>query len=99
MYDRNLVVMKGTKCWTSKSMGWIWGIFTSSNDEGGNDLGQDENLRATKNTDFGQLKTLFDISESLILNHGREICGISTIEWHLTLWRISILLNDRALKL
>ena len=33
------------------------------------------NLRTTKNTDFEQVNALFDISQSLILNHKSEICG------------------------
>ena len=46
-----------------------------------------------------QLETLFNISQQLILNHGSEICGISTIGWHHTLWRRSTLQHDRAIKL
>ena len=57
------------------------------------------NLFITKNTDFEQLKTLFDISQSLILGHKSEIDGISAIEWHLTPWRRSTLLHDRAINL
>ena len=53
-------------------------------------LGQDyeENLRSNKNTDFEQVKALFDISQSLILNHTSEIFGISSIEWKTTPWTV-----------
>ena len=63
-------------------------------------LGPDyeEHLR-TKNTDVVQVKTLFDISQTLILNHRSEIYGISTIEWNTTPWMRSTLLHDRAIKL
>ena len=63
-------------------------------------LGQEyeENLRTTKNTDFEQVKALFDISQSLILNHKTEIYGISTIEWNATPWMRSTLPHDRAIK-
>ena len=51
-------------------------------------LGQDyqENLRTTKNEDFEQVKTFFGISQKLILDHKREILGMSTIEWNTTPW-------------
>ena len=64
-------------------------------------LGQDcgDNLRTAKNTDFEQVKALFDISQSSILNHKSEIYGISTIEWNTTPWMRSTLLHDRAIKL
>ena len=44
-------------------------------------LGQNyqENLRATKNTDFEKAKQLFEISQKLILNQNEEMRGISTI--------------------
>ena len=58
----------------------------------------EQNLCTAKNTDFEQIKSLFDISQSLILNHGSEICGMPTIKRHLTPWRRSILLHDRAIK-
>ena len=57
----------------------------------------EENLRTTKNTDFEQVKTLFDISQRLILNQKREIYGISTVEW-VRPWVASALPHDRAIK-
>ena len=36
--------------------------------------GYEEDLRITKNTDFEQVKTLFDILQSVILNHRSENC-------------------------
>ena len=59
----------------------IWGILMSATLKAAVHLGPDyeENLRTSKNTDFEQLKTLFDISQSLILNHGCELHGIPTI--------------------
>ena len=56
----------------------------------------EQTLCSTKFTDFEQPITLFYISQRL--NHGSEICLISTIEWHLALWRRSTLLHDRAIK-
>ena len=44
----------------------------------------EENLFITKNTDSEQLKMLFDITQKLILEHGSEICGISTIQLQIT---------------
>ena len=64
-------------------------------------LGADyeEKVFTTKNTDFEQLATLFENTRKRILEHGNEICGISTIEWHLTPWRKSTLLHDKAIRL
>ena len=53
----------------------------------------------TKNTDFEQLKTLFDITQKLILEQRIEIHGVSTIEGHVTSWRRSTLLHDKENKL
>ena len=58
-----------------------------------------KNLRTTKNTDFEQVKVLFDISQKLILDHKSEIFGISTIEWNTTPWMRTTLLHDRATEL
>ena len=45
----------------------IWGFFMSATTKAAENLGQDdqENLRTTKNTDFEQVKQLFDISQKL----------------------------------
>ena len=49
-------------------------------------LGADyeKNLFTTKNTDFEQLETLFDVTPKLILEHGNEMCGLLTIESDIT---------------
>ena len=61
--------------------GMIWRIFMSATRKAAVHLGQDyeENLRKTKNTDFEQVKALFEISKILILIHKSEIYGISTV--------------------
>ena len=66
--------------------GMIGGIFMSATMEAAVRLGPDseEHVRTTNNPDFEQVKTLFDISQSLILNHISEIYAISTIEWNTT---------------
>ena len=40
-----------------------------------------ENLRTTKNTDFGKIKPLLDITRKLTFDHEHEIHGISTVDW------------------
>ena len=40
-----------------------------------------DNLVTHRNTNFEELKTLFDITQRLIFNHGFEILNVSTIEW------------------
>ena len=64
-------------------------------------LGEDytENLVACRKTNFDALKTLFDITQKLILNQNHEIFNASTIEWQVTPWMRSTLLHDKALKL
>ena len=46
-------------------------------------LGQNyiENLNTYKNTNFEELKIIFDITQKSILNHDVEILNVSTIEW------------------
>ena len=40
-----------------------------------------ENLEVYKNTNFEELKNLFDITQKLILEHQAEILNASTIDW------------------
>ena len=80
----------------------IWGIFMSATMKAAVHLGQyyQENSRTTKNTDFDNIKRLFQISQKLIMDQCHEIDGISTIDWNTTIpWVRSTLLNDRAVKL
>ena len=72
-----------------------------SNDEGGSSSRTRLRRKSawTKNTDFEQVKALFDVSQSVILNHKSEIYGMSTIEWNTTPWTRSTLQHDGANKL
>ena len=58
-----------------------------------------ENLVAYRNTNFKELKTLFDTTQRLILEHAFEIPNVSTIEWKFTFWMRSTLLHDKVTKL
>ena len=58
-----------------------------------------DNLFTYKNTNFEAFKTLFDITQKLILNQKHEIRHISTTECHLTSWMRSTLLHDNVIKL
>ena len=64
-------------------------------------LGQDyqENLRTIKNTDFVNVKQLFDPPKKLILTQKDEIFGISTIDWNAIPWMKTTLLHDSTVKL
>ena len=75
-------------------------IFMSATMKAAVHLPQDyeENLRTTKNTYFEHVKTLFDVSQSFILNHKSEIHRISTIEWNTTPWMRSTLLQAHIQK-
>ena len=52
-----------------------------------------------RNTDFEELKTLFDIAQKLILEEKHEIKQVSPIEWHVTPRMRSTLPHDRVIKL
>ena len=79
----------------------VLGNLHVSDNEAAVHLGPDyeEHLRTTKNIHFEQVKTLFDISQNVILNHRSEIYGVSTIAWNKTPRMISTSLHDRAIKL
>ena len=64
-------------------------------------LGQDyqEYLHTTKNTDFENIKQLFEISQKLILDQSEDFYGISAINCNTIPKLRSALLNDRAVKL
>ena len=51
----------------------------------------DENLVAYRNTNFDELKTLFDSTQRLILEQSFEIQNVSTMMWKVTLWMRSTL--------
>ena len=75
-------------------------VFISATMEAAIQLGENynENLFTYRNTDFKALKTLFDITQKLILSQRYEIKRVSTIEWHFTHWMRSTLLHDRVIK-
>ena len=58
-----------------------------------------DNLFTYRNTNFEALKTLFDITQKLILNQKHEITHVSTMEWQFTPWMRSISLHDTVIKL
>ena len=57
-----------------------------------------ENLVFYRNTNFKELKTLFDITQRLILEQDLEILNVSTIKWTFTPWMRSTLLHDTVIK-
>ena len=58
-----------------------------------------DNLFTYRNTNFGAPKTLFDLTQKLILNQRHEIRYVSTIEWPFATWVRSTLLHDIVFKL
>ena len=52
-----------------------------------------ENLEVCRNTNFEKLKTLFDITQQLILGQNVEILKVSTIEWTHSPWMRSSLVR------
>ena len=60
----------------------IWGICMSATIKAAVHLGQyyQENLHSTKNTEFENVKQLFDLSQKSILDQSQEIYWISRLE-------------------
>ena len=58
-----------------------------------------DNLFTHRNTDFETLKTLFDITQKLILNQKHEVRHVSTIDGQVTPWMRSTLLHDKVIQL
>ena len=52
-----------------------------------------ENLEVCRNTNFEELKTLFDITQQLILGQNFEILNVTTIEWTHSPWMRSSLVR------
>ena len=72
-------------------------------------VNNDENIRSpwaklerqlgcVQEHNFEELKTLFDITQRLILEHALKILNVSTIEWRFTPWMRSTLLHDKEIK-
>ena len=66
----------------------FWRIFMSVTLQAAVHLGKDytENLRSTKNQPLKSLKQVFQVTERLIADQ-TEVTGLTTIDWHLPLWR------------
>ena len=79
----------------------ISGLFMSTTMKAAIHLGEDynENLVACRNPYYDALKTLFDITQKLILNQKHEIKHISTIEWQFTPRMRYSLPHDKVIKL
>ena len=52
-----------------------------------------ENLEVCRNTNFEELKTLFDVTQQLIFSQNFQILNVSTIEWTHSPWMRSSLLR------
>ena len=63
----------------------------------GNDY--EENLRVTRNTEFSEIRSLFSITQKLVLDQKDEILGANTIDWDQTPWLKSTWVHERAIKL
>ena len=57
-----------------------------------------ENLAAYRNTNFNELRALFDITHRLILEQTFETLDVCTMMWHFTLWMRSTLCHDQVIK-
>ena len=78
----------------------IWGLFLSTTMNAAVHLGQNynENLVIHRNTNFEELKRLFDITQRLISEQGIEILNVSSVEWTFTPRMRSTLLHDEVIR-
>ena len=53
-------------------------------------------LEVLRNTNFEELKNLFDITQRLILEHKAEILIASAIDWKVSSWTRSTLMHDQV---
>ena len=53
-------------------------------------------LEILRNTNFEELKNLFDITQRLILEHKAEIVNASAIDWKVSSWTRSTLMHDQV---
>ena len=56
------------------------------------------NLVAYSNTNFGELKTMFDITQRLVLEQSFETQKVYTMIWNFTPWKRSTLCHDQVVK-
>ena len=56
------------------------------------------NLEVQKNTNFGEIQSLFDITQKLILEHSEEILNVNTIESASPSWTRSVLSHDQVIQ-
>ena len=78
----------------------IWGLFMSTAMKAAVHLGQNykDNSVSYRNTNFEELKTLFDIMQKLILDQDFGILNVSTIEWEFYPGMRSIVLHDKVIR-
>ena len=78
----------------------IWGLFVSTTMKASVHLGPDynENLTGHRNTNFEELKTLFDITQRSILETQIRDSECFTIELTFSPWMRSTLPNDTVIK-
>ena len=62
------------------------------------ELQYQENLVAYRNTNFDELKTFFDFTQSLIVEQSFKTLNVSTMIWSVTLWMRSTLCHDQVIK-
>ena len=79
----------------------IGGLFMPTTTKSSVHLGlqYQENLAAYRNTNFEELKTLFDITQRLIVEQSFEILDVSSMIYTFSLWMRSTLCHDQVIKL
>ena len=80
---QKLILLESGQILDQKTYVLIFGVFMSTTMNTAAHLGPNYNgnLVSYRNTIFKEFKTLFDITQRLIFNHGFEILNVSTIEW------------------
>ena len=78
----------------------IWGLFMSTVMTASVYLGPNyiEHLEVYRNTNFEELKNLFDVAQRLTLDHEAEILYVPPIDWTAPSWTRFALTHDQAVK-
>ena len=97
--DRNLVVQRKTK-WSRSTATQRSGDYMTASMKAAVHLGKDyeDNLRVTKNTEFSEIRSLFSITQKLILDQEDELFGVSTTDWDQTPWMRRTSIHEHVIK-
>ena len=96
----NLSRLENDEMFDLKTNVLIWGLFMSTTMKSAVRFGREyqQNWIACRNTNFEEIKTLFDITLRLIVDNSSEILNLSTTINDFSPWMRSTLCHDQVIK-